>query len=415
MSSLSAGIPGAREKSVVPARLAAITLCHTIVDFLSYVIVPILTVLEGRLHLTNTQGAVILALGSVSSGLVQPLVALLSDKHDTRVIGTIGMILAAVAVSLTGYATEYWHLVLIQTIGAAGIGAFHPVAAAAMGKMSGARRSLGVSIFFAAGMIGGIGGNWTTPWWTKTFGVESILWFAIPGLLGAVVLAWAIHSIGHNHEQARREHSELPASHRRARWRSVWILYAGNVLRFTANMCLVQLLVRWSEHAAMQRAGVTTLDDAVREASASINGPLQAAMQIGMGVGGLAAGAFLPASREKLALVVVPVIGALGILLYPMADTSAAAFALSVAAGLGYAGVVPTTISLAQRLLPHRTSLASGLMMGGAWGVAAVGPPLAQWLLDTLGISGAFGCVALMLAASGVLALMLPRNLPARG
>jgi MFS family permease len=87
-------------------------------------------------------------------------------------------------------------------------------------------------------------------------------------------------------------------------------------------------------------------------------------------------------------------------------------------AGVGYAGVMPLTIAMAQRLLPHRTSLASGLMMGGAWSVAAIGPPLVQWILVTLeGQTGSatsamawcFVLVAGLLALSGLLALALGR------
>jgi MFS transporter, FSR family, fosmidomycin resistance protein len=398
--------------TAVAARLGVITIAHTIVDFLSFVIVPILTVLEGRLNLTNEQGAILLALGSVSSGLIQPAVALLSDKHDTRVVGTIGLLVAALAIGMVGYADAFWQLALIQIVGSAGAGAFHPVAAAAMGTLSGARRSLGVSVFFAAGMIGGIGGNWTTPWWTKTFGVESVLWFAGPGVVAAIALGWAIHSIRHNHAHARQAHADLPAHEQKSRWRSIWILCFGNIIRFTANMCLVQLLIRWSEQAALKRAGAETLDAASRAAAASINGPLQAAMQIGMGVSGLIIGAFLARRHEKAALVLAPLFGGVAIAMFPLAGGMGSAFALAIAAGVGYASIIPLTISLAQRLLPHRTSLASALMMGGAWSIAAVGPPIAQELLDRFGLSVSFMIIGAALSLSGVLslALRLPRT-----
>ncbi|MDX2147026.1 MAG: MFS transporter [Planctomycetota bacterium] len=408
-------LPSGAERGGLIARLATIALAHGVVDFLSYVIVPILTIIEGRLSLSPVQGAILLATGSISSGLIQPAVAMLSDKHDTRVVGTIGAAVAAVAVGLIGYADSFTQILLIQILSTAGIGAFHPIAAAAMGQLSGARRSSGVAVFFAAGMLGGIGGNWTTPSWVARFGVESIVWFAAPGLVAAGLLAWAIHGVRHNHEHAARDHVLLSDDHRRGRWRSVWLLYAGNVVRFTVNMCLVQLLVRWSEQAIsggfggeLAGGGVAgALDVAERAASARINGPLQAAMQIGMGAGGLGLGLLLPRRLERAALVMVPVLGGAGIALFPLATSQAEAFPLAVAAGLGYAGVMPLTIAMAQRCLPHRTSLASGLMMGGAWSVAAVGPPLAQWMLDTFGMSVAFFVVSAMLASTGLLALPL--------
>jgi MFS family permease len=78
--------------------------------------------------------------------------------------------------------------------------------------------------------------------------------------------------------------------------------------------------------------------------------------------------------------------------------------------GIGYFGVMPTTISIAQRLLPHRTSLASALLMGGAWCLAAIGPPMAQWLMNHLGMTSAGLVIASMLLLSGLVTLAMPKH-----
>ena len=82
---------------------------------------------------------------------------------------------------------------------------------------------------------------------------------------------------------------------------------------------------------------------------------------------------------------------------------------LCALAGLGYGGVIPTTLSMAQRMLPHRTGLASGMMLGGAWSIASAGPPLVQWLYGSYGLRGAFLVTAGLLALSAVMGAMLPR------
>jgi hypothetical protein len=77
---------------------------------------------------------------------------------------------------------------------------------------------------------------------------------------------------------------------------------------------------------------------------------------------------------------------------------------------------VPLSIAAAQRLLPHRTTLASGLMMGGAWSLALVGPPLAQWifgLTSSLTITASIFAGVLML--SGVMIAFIPRRLIDQG
>jgi FSR family fosmidomycin resistance protein-like MFS transporter len=406
------------------ARFSSTVAIHGVVDFFSALIIPILTVLLGHLHLSPGQDAGIIALGSITSGLIQPIVAWASDRFDTRWLGTLGLAAAAISIGSVGFVSPeplfgvisgYHQLLLIQAVGSAGIGAFHPVAAAAIGRLSGRRRSLGVSVFYVAGMIGGIVGSITSPHWVKWFGLPSLAWFIAPGLMCAVVLSWAIHGIAHRAADARERHASLPAEERAARWTAVWLLYAGNVLRFTANMALIQLVIRWSETEALRRAGATLLMPEVRTEASTLNGAIQAAMAVGMAIGGLAAGFTLRAHHEKGALIAVPILGSLAVAAFPYAGTpgmepaaiTAVAFVLAAFAGLGYGGVIPVTISLAQRLLPHRTSLASGLMMGGAWMVAAVGPYGAREMYERFGLGPAFLAVAVMLVVAGLLALPL--------
>lgn len=413
------------------ARFASTVAIHGVVDFFSALIIPILTVLQGHLHLEPSQNAGIIALGSITSGLIQPIVAWASDRFDTRWLGTVGLAAAALAIGSVGFVSPnplfgvisgYHQLLLIQAIGSAGIGAFHPVAAAAIGRLSGRRRSLGVSVFYVAGMIGGILGSFTSPHWVKWFGLPALAAFIVPGLVGAVVLSWAIHGVAHRAADARERHAALPEAERDARWVAVGLLYAGNVLRFTANMALVLLMVRWSDAETLRHAGAVVLTDEMRTASSTLNGMMQAAMAVGMAIGGLVAGFTLRAHHEKAVMILVPVIGALGVTAFPFAGAAAAGagqpglltvfgFILAAVAGWGYGGVIPITISLAQRLLPHRTSLASGLMMGGAWMVAAAGPFLARALDDRFGLPRAFLAVAIMLVVAGLLGIPLRGDL----
>jgi FSR family fosmidomycin resistance protein-like MFS transporter len=394
--------------------LAATAGSHAVVDFFSALIVPIMSVIEGRLHMTHAQGAMILAVGSLCSGFVQPLVAWLSDRLDSRLLGPISFAIAVVATSLIGQASTFEELLMVQVVSTIGIGAFHPVAAAAAGQLSGRRRSLGVSIFFCAGIAGGVAGHLSSPILAARHGLPSFVWLMIPGLFACVGLAWAVGRVSHRQHDGHAQRASWTELESRERWGAVWLLYFGNILRFTVNMMMIQLLIRWSERTALSRAPGAVLDESVRHAASLINGPIQASMQAGMAIGGLAAGALLRRHHEKAALVAVPVAGGVAIAVFPFAGASWGAYGLALATGIGFAGMVPVTIALAQRLLPHRTGLASGLMMGGAWGVAGVGPPLAQWIEREWGLAIAFAAAAALLCAAGVLSAALSSRLLAR-
>jgi MFS transporter, FSR family, fosmidomycin resistance protein len=407
---------------------------HSLVDFFSFVVVALLPTFATRLDLSTAEKATILAAGSIFSGFSQPVVAWLSDRLDTRSLGTLGMAVAVVSVGLYGFATSFWMLLALAALAATGIGAFHPPAAAAMGQLSGRRRSLGVAIFFMAGMLGGMAGNVLSPRYVEAMsvaagssgepavgaGLRALAWLMIPGLAGCVLLGWAIHRVGHRDHNHRDLRSAIPAAEMRLRWRAVALLYLGNIAKFTVNMALVYLYIQWIERWTLMRAGVAELDPALGLTASAGNGLMQAAMQFGMGCGGIALGALLTWQWEKRALVAIPLAGAGFIALFPHTDRLAAtapgavlplALLLAAIGGIGFGGMIPVSIAIAQRLLPHRTSLASGMMMGGAWGFAAAGPFLARWLERQIGLDASFAVVAGLLVAPAALAAFIPAAL----
>jgi MFS family permease len=375
--------------------------------------------LISNLKLSTRESAMILAAGSLASGLIQPAVAWLSDRLQTRWLGTLGLACAAICFGLLGHVHSFSQLMIVQVIGAAGVGAFHPVTAAAVGQLS-ARRSVGVAVFFLGGMIGGIIGNISSPFYVDAWGLPALVWLIVPGLAAAVWLGWAIHAVPHSHHRAREDHAALSQTERRWRWAGVWLLYAGNVLRFGVNAALVHLMIQWSRLYVSVVAEPGTTVESLATSATHLNGPLQAAMQVGMGAAGLSAGWLIRPGREKRALIMIPIWGALAIggiaatNHYMVGAGSSRVLVVSLVAlftlmaGVGFGGVLPMTISLSQRLLPHRTGLASAMMMGGAWAVGSAGPPLADRLTGWIGLDGAFVIIAGLLFIAGLMALAIP-------
>ena len=205
---------------------------------------------------------------------------------------------------------------------------------------------------FLAGMIGGMTGNFLSPKYADAFGIEALTWLIAPGLLVTALLAFAIHPVSHRAHDAHETHASLTADDRRERWQVVWILYAGNVIRFTVNMALIYLIIAWSRRFVLAGTDAIALDDQLAIQASQLNGPLQASMQVGMGGAGLIAGLVLRPAFEKRALFLLPMLGAAAIVLIPHADrvtygdalggrgVQATVFALCVIAGVGFGGLV---------------------------------------------------------------------------
>ena len=439
-------------------RVSAVIATHFVIDAFSFMIIAMIPSLVIMLQIPTHQKALLLGVGSVASGLIQPVVAWFSDRFDTRLLGSVGFVVAVLAISCVGYAQSFGQLMILFGIGAAGVGAYHPPAAAAVGQLAGAKRSRYLAIFFLAGMMGGMAGNVLTPRYVAAMaggaggiidtraGLLALRWFIIPGLISALIVTLAIRRVGHRATGSGGVQLAWPAAERRARWRAVGLLYVSNMMRFSVNMALVYLFTEWAVEHTLRRAGASGITEALASRASEVNGMLQASMQIGMGGLGLVLGFILSARFEKTVFFVIPTLGALAVLGIAWADAVPVGFALalamsgSVLAGAGFGACVPISMGVAQRMLPHRTSLASGLMLGGAWGFAFVGPLLAElvqhglrskgsapgWLirfaeslpasigaplLDGMGLDAGFIFTAGLLFLAGLITLGLPREL----
>ena len=98
-------------------------------------------------------------------------------------------------------------------------------------------------------------------------------------------------------------------------------------------------------------------------------------------------------------IVFMPVIG-----LFPFLPLGAGYF-LAVAAGIGFATMIPVTVVLAQQLIPRQTNLASSLMMGGAWALAFLGPACAEFGIGRFGLQTTFLATAATLGLAGLVCL----------
>ena len=394
------------------ARHVVAVSAHAVVDYFAVIMIPLLTIVEARANLTDAEGAWLLTIGGVASGGIQPLVAWLGDRHDTRFFGPAGLLIAGLGMGALPYLTEAWHYFAIQVIAHAGVGAFHPIGAASVGALFHHNRSFGISIFFVMGMVGHFAGNVSAPWLVSWGGFDALVYLAPAALVAALLLRQTLHRVPHRHEHAHNHVSEMSDLELRQRWTSVMTLFLINAIRFTVNMMLIYLVIRWAENAVLAEGVLTRDDEAFEIESSKLNGMFQAAMVIGMGVGGLVAGKVVRQGHERGPILGCALFGAGAIIAFPYLD-GAAAYFVAIAMGIGYASTVPLTIAMGQRLLPHRTGLASSMMLGCAWIFSAFGPRIAESLLHgtDLSIHQVFLISAIALAVSGVLALTLSGEL----
>ncbi len=389
-------------------RMAAILGSHSLVDIYSAFVPALLGLLEVRCGLSMQQSATLLGVGSICSGLAQPLAAWFNDRFDSRATAACGLLGCAACLSSIGWVSRFSTLIVLYAFGMFASGAFHPAAAATMGHLGGRRRSLGVSLFFVAGMIGWGFGNVMAPRLVgQLHGFHWLTLCMVPGLAAAVGLQFAIRRVPHR--VANHGRVDLVPPNVGQRWMMVALLFLASAIRFSVNMALMFLCVRYIHGlSAGMHDGWTAEQIAVE--SAPLVGNLNAMMIVGMGCGGLLAGIILPQGREKWPMVLLPIVVSPAVYFLPRFGLNAA-YLLSAIAGFGFASMVPISMAVAQRLLPHRTSMASALTLGGAWAMAFVGPQFARWSLERFGLVDTYSWVALALVVSGLVILPLRSSL----
>ncbi len=376
----------------------ALSLGHFFVDALSTLLPASLGLIEVRAGLTPEQSAWLVGLGSLTSGLAQPICAVLSDRLRTRIMTVLGILLAGLGFAAIGLVESSTLLGIAFIVGMIGSGIFHPIAATTVAQLYKHRRNSAASVHFVAGMVGGVLGAMVFPRWLSTSdGFATLPYIVLPALLLAVFVyrCQATLPAVQNHAKQTLDLGAI-----RNNWKSVWYLYVSSALRYCVNTALVYLFVRWAQDGVAAEHANWSLEHVAKSAAPTV-GNLNASMIFGMALGGIFAGRFVQPNRERMPMILVPLVFSPVVALLPLMPVQGA-YVCAALAGAGFSAMIPISIALAQHLLPHRANLASSLMMGGAWTVATIGPRCAEFVVTHLGINMAFLLTAGVLAVSGI-------------
>ncbi len=404
---------------------------HTVIDVFPIFLTSLMIVFEGHLNLVEWQVTVLYMSTPIFSGLFQPFFAWWADRHDTRICGWLGLVMGGVCISSIGLAQNFWQLFALQAIGVIGTGMYHPIGAALAGQlghrtMKGGR-AMAVSVFIAAGMLGQTVGPLICTRINAAFGLGHLVWLIAPALLMAWILHRTTSHVPHRHDNHREINASVSPHERRIRVLAVGLLTVSNAFRFTCNIGLFVLFNHWAKaHLPAQ---------ADQDAATNLNGNFTSAMTLGMCLSVLVAGRFIRPGREKGAFILLSIIGAgcvasfgfVGEVCWAWRESMGwvaliPLYAVASATAIGFFSMIPTSIGLAQRILPGHTGMASALMMGVGWAISSLSKPLASVFLGgvaledsaeipTLQLQMAFVGFAACILIAAVLVAMLPGRL----
>ena len=323
-----------------------------------------------------------------TASVTQPLVGLITDRIPGRLLLPSGCITAGVMVGLTGFATGYGGLLLLIALAGVGVAAFHPLGYRLASQHSGERRGTATSVFSVGGLLGGAIGPLLATALVLRFDEPGTLGIAVPGLVVAGLIWWRVPR---QQPVSLRRFGGLAAP-LRARLAPMSLLTLVVILRSAATVSLNTFIplyyidvVGESETTASRMLSLLLVSGAI---GTLLGGPISDR------VGRL----------RVLAITLALMIPALLIFLNSQGVVAATALALS---GLFLVSSFAVTVVMAQDLWPENVSLASGMMVGFAFGVGGLVVPLIGLIAEHWGLLTALQVIVVFPVSAVVLTILL--------
>lgn len=358
------------------------TFGHLAIDSNAAILFALLPVFVGNLHINLAQAGALATLLLMTSSVTQPLFGFVQDKRPTFPMSSLGLLVAGLAMGLTGFATSYVQMIGLVIVAGFGVAAFHPQAVAQTARASAGHQAWGIAIFFTGGSTGtGIMSLAIVPLASR-FGPHATLVVLVPAVIAAVLFGRAYRSW--IRPLVKKEGGATAAASMRAVALPLSMLLTVSILRsavLTAYLTFLPTLVVF-------RTGSLGLGAAALAA-------FLFAGSLGALVGGGAAHRFGSAPVVVLSLIA----GLLGLLPVPWLPGPLLVPWMFVAGVLMFASEAQVT-ALAQRLLPAFVGVASSLMMGVGLGIGNAGAIITGAVADRRGIQFALTATTLLMTGA---------------
>lgn len=362
------------------------TLGHLVIDSNAALLFALLPLFVTQLQINLAQAGALATLLLMTSSVTQPLFGYWQDRHPTFPMSGVGLLIAGLAMGLTGFVTSYAQMVALVVAAGLGVAAFHPQAVAQAARASVDNQQWGVAIFFTGGSTGTAIMTLLIVPLASIFGPHATLVVLIPAVVAAALFARAYRTW--IRPTPREQGSATAAASMRAVALPLSMLLSVSILRsavMTAYLTFLPTLV------------------VVRTGSLGLGAVALAAFLFAGSIGALLGGAAAHAFGSARVVVLSLIAGLIGLLPVPWLPGPLLVPWVFVAGVLMFASEAQVT-ALAQRLLPAFVGVASSLMMGVGLGLGNLGALVTGAIADRRGIQVALTATAFLMVGAIVAA-----------
>lgn len=396
---LSSKTPKAAETTIFKI-LVIIGLCHLLNDAIQAVVPAMFPILEKSMGLSFTQlGIIAFALNMVSS-VMQPIIGIISDKKPKPFALPIGLSLTFIGVLGIGFAPNYALIILAVVFIGFGSAVFHPEGSRVAHMAAGSRRGLGQSIYQVGGNTGQALAPMITALILVPLGQIGASWFSLAAALAVVLLTYIANWYNKNLQSS----SHLIKNHRAKQAAS------GGVSKDIKKALTLILLFIFAR--SWYVSGMTNFYAfyGIKEYSLSIkNSQLFLFAFLVSGAFGTFFGGPLADRFGKKTIIAFSMLAALPFSALIPHVPSVLAFIFLILTGFIIMTSFSVTVVYAQELVPGKIGLMSGLTVGLAFGMGAIGSVGLGYIADSIGLNSMITWLG-ALPLLGLTAFLLPRD-----
>jgi FSR family fosmidomycin resistance protein-like MFS transporter len=375
--------------------LLILSLGHLVVDIYQGALPAILPFLKEKLELSYALTGMILMASNFTSSILQPLFGYVSDKKAMAFLLPLGLLAAGVGFSLLPFSGHLALILGLVVISGLGVASYHPEGYKTAHFFTGQRAATGMSIFSVGGNIGFSLGPILSMYIIHAFGFSALPVIVVPALLCVAVVL------------ANRRMIMMPvAVHSEAVKRDIPGI---SKLAYTSlgMVILIVVMRSWTQIGLMTYIPFYYID--YLKGDPLFAGKLVFVFLFCGAVGTLAgapiADRFGHRFYVRLSMLLTAI--ALPVMFIPAIEKSILLFVVLGIQGMLLVSSFSVTIVMAQKLLPSKLGIASGLMVGFAIGTGGLGVTILGVVADHYGVPTALYSIAILPLVGFVLSMFL--------
>lgn len=374
--------------------LLILSLGHLVTDIYQGALPTTLPFIKEKLSLSYTMTGIILMMANFTSSILQPLFGFYSDKKEKPILLPIGVLAAGVGYSLLSIPESYLMILLLVVISGLGIAAYHPEGYKTAHFFTGERSVTGMAVFSVGGNFGISLGPIISIYLIHHFGFSYLPLMAIISLLCTAIIisqknTIAIPRIEHERKKDLVEKPTLAA------YIALFMITVVVIMRSWTQMGLLSYIPFYYINYL--------------KGDPLLAGRLVFVYLLCGAIGTLIGSPFADkwGHRFFLRLTMFLATITLPLIFIPFIQNSILLYFVLGLQGMLMISTFSVTVVMAQKLLPNKLGIASGLMVGFAIGTGGIGVTLLGIVADNFGVPAALKSICILPLIGFILSLLV--------